>query len=188
MTEQQQLAVEVAKDALALLASEKIEPETGCYFSAYLGEVVDEYDDIKSTFGTFIAERDSCEVCALGAILLATTLKKNELSYLDLRKLQHSRKAQDMLLKVLTPHQMAIIEAAFEGNYNCNRFDTAIENEEHRAVRIARKLKVGSIDSLSIEDETACHAFYKQFPSPTDRFTAIMQNIIDNDGVFTLTY
>ena len=186
MNEQQQLAVEIAKDALALLASEKIEPETGCYFDAYFSNYFGESDDVKSTFGTFTSQTNTCEVCALGAILLATTLKKNELTYKDLKQLQHSRKAQEMLLTVLTPHQMALIEAAFEGSYNNNSKTFSHTADDEGIIRIARKLEVDPILSLSDEEDIACHAFYKQFPDTEERFVTIMQNIIDNNGVFTL--
>lgn len=183
MTEQQQLAVEIAKDALALLASEKIQPESGKYFSIYFGETIWEGDDVKSTFTTLIEESGECEVCALGAMMLATTLRKNELTYLDLRKLAYTEKSQQMLLTVLTPIQMALIEASFEGSYNN---ETLLEDvyEDCSAIRIAKKLGDNAITRLSNTNELACRTFYYNYRDQESRFIAIMENIINNQGVF----
>lgn len=172
MTEQQQLAVEAAKDALALLASERMEVSRGTYFSVEYGEVDQINNDVKTTFDSIVTEDNPCQVCALGGLLLAITLKKNELSFRDLQTMQTSVKARNMLQLMSSPYQIALIEAAFELGYNDALY--------------GRVGKVLDVSVLSEEDEQAAKDFYRKYDKSIDRFVAIMENIIANDGIFTL--
>ena len=174
--------VAVAKDVIAQIELAKYRAKKGSYiryasfkndsvFDRTSGNVsrVNELD-AKSSFDNL----ENCKVCAIGACILSITRFKNKLKWGEL--LDHDNfdksgtRVMLMLSEIFQPYQLGMLEAAFEGSYNCTTSD-----------RVAKRL---GIESLSTEDDEACSRFYDLYDSSEERLKTIMQNIIDNNGTF----
>lgn len=164
--------VEVAQDVLALLASKRLIGAQNGYFRLPFEGILSYEDDVKSTFEKWVTPLWSCKACAMGSMLLAITLKENQLTYDDLR-FEDNGLNFEMLLSVFSPHQLALIESAFENGYN---------NQLH--TRVAKELKENAIEFLSGDDDFNTRHFNMSYPDAELRLIAIMENIIQNNGIF----
>ena len=171
MNSQSLTPTEVAQDVLALLASKKLIGAQSGYFRLPSSGVLSIEDDVKSTFEKVIPLYP-CKACAMGSMLLAITLKENQLTYGDLLFADYGLN-YEMLLSVFSPHQLALIESAFENGYNSQLY-----------TRVAKELKENAIEFLSGEDDFNTRHFNMSYPDAELRLIAIMENIIANNGIF----
>jgi len=150
--------VAIAKDVLKLIKAEKLIPETGSYVeNDQLDSILWNNDevDIKKALKEL---QQPCEVCALGAIFYAETIKRNDCVIVGrfVRRDDITKRMKD----IFTKGQMIMIESAFEsGDFN--------------ELRIVSQ---GNIE-LSIN-------FGSQYTEPKERLVAIMENIVKNKGTF----
>lgn len=156
-----QQRVAIAKDAMAWIEEGALRPTHGRYV---------EPDDQNSWYD---APRDSqlrdvnlgkCDVCAIGAMFLAKAVRFNAVTCDDLADSAY----HERLLDHFSEYQLALIETAFEGG-SCSPFD------------------------LSMRDKNKAVTFHRQFDAPGGVWdpnharkvlTAILENIISNDGTF----
>jgi hypothetical protein len=95
-----------------------------------------------------------CQVCALGGLLLAKAVRFDAVIVDDVRVGKMTS-----LLDHFSREQLGQIEAAFEGRSYPD---------------------VNKTDSFQVENQS----WIQEYPNSTERFRAIMQNIIDNHGTF----
>lgn len=157
---QKEQRIAIAKDVIAQIEAKQIIPQTGKF--VYYGLIHES--------GT-IRRMKECEVCALGA-LVASTLEKGKSSK-SLREYfndntfntTHPREARTNIHTILAPYfssdQLDEIEASFEVT---------------ASYAITRTWRT----------EKASVMFDKNYLPPNERLKTIMQNIIDNDGVFVV--
>ena len=99
-----------------------------------------------------------CEVCAIGAMFIAKAVRFDEVTTDQYRCGQF----HEPLRRHFDAKQLALIETAFEGQ-------VYVWNEDAR---------------LSDAEKWAAHGFYAAHVGASSRLTAILRNIIANDGTF----
>lgn len=164
--------VAIARDVLELLDLKKIKANQGAYIRG-IRELKPSLD-VKEELSKHNAY---CNACAKGSMLLSHIMRFNEC---DVGTLNNYSDGPDSMndalherLKVFEPHQLNLIECAFEG-----------------------RVVVGYLTST---EEYLCRTFFEShfttlewgnsytWDSAVDsRLRAIMQNIIDNNGTFVL--
>lgn len=167
-------AVMIAHDVLKFLEppppDRKFNPATGDYVSptgnwCNDGEFYGSGRYKKDTDGKTRLERPDvkCEACAMGMLLIAHTLRYNEVSADKIYR-ANGTDCRDILSAHFDQETLMLIEAAFEQNYE---FAT-------------------SYDSEFDDDNPAVKAeeFGERYSKNDERLTAIMRNVIENNGVF----
>lgn len=162
MTKKQKAnAVLVAQDVLKQLRRKSVPLNVakGYYMSFPNGDGPSDQDD-----GDLQACVDDiqkrCGVCARGALVLSKARLFDEVPLYYLNNLQQWDTSQ-LLEDVWDEKQLCLIESAFElGKFEC--------------YGLSEKLVYGAI------------VFGAQFPDSKKRLKAIMENVIENDGVFTV--
>jgi len=158
---QRNLAIKVAKDVLESIHGLAI--QTGAYVYAST-----DLDGIKGSKAQaeYLSTNKRCRTCALGACLLSLVKLRNKFEFEISNDTygDHSpyigvswETAQERLKEAFTPQQIQQIEDAFE------------------------VYRMGNI----YPDLQATIRFGQAYSDDAERLTAIMQNIIDNDGIFT---
>lgn len=179
-------AILVAKDVIAQLKINKYDAIPSRYVRFYYenGDVTDYSEcDIKENFHKI----SHCEVCALGATLISATRLGNKLLFVDTYGLVHDEntKVSDLLKSIFSPKQLLLIETAFEGvGYDTSQIKSRYEKSdiiEQYGMRYASSYLDQNLD---FDEAIACNTFYYNYPLPSDRLFAIMENIITNNGVF----
>jgi hypothetical protein len=154
--------VMIAKDVLAELRTKHIRPRQGVFVAA-------KYEDGTPTLVATCAGQpmheallnNVCECCALGAIFVAAVERFNDVESTD-NHVSPNLGLEDIhapIRKHFSETQMKLIENAFETG-NGYFVKTTIDGRD-RAVK-----------------------FGMQFHTPRSRMTAIMKNIIENNGTF----
>lgn len=156
--------VSIAKDVIKQLVANKITAQTGSYFELRSDENI-----VNEDLSFAISKAKSCNVCALGALFSACVLKSNHFKlnsadiFADNKMVDIWRTPVTEYLKpYFSKHQLAMIEIAFE------KYAGGINIKIVKNVKTIKK----------------CTDFGNQFLDDEDRMTAIMQNIIDNNGKF----
>lgn len=164
--------VAIAEDVISGLAAKRLLATCGSYItSAYaeieakegqsLGDDVEVCDLQKVIASTM----KSCEVCAKGAMFIAAVEKFNNVKVLDLqvgdnplRKFDDDEDVCTHLENYFSRDQLDLIEVAFEGSSM-------------------------SLDENTEECQVAL-AYQHRYTDVSDRMTAIMENIVKNNGTF----
>ncbi len=157
LTRKKQLAVDIAKDVIKWIRARKLNiNNAGSYIC---GDVNCELNSDDQVQPHLPALRESCSVCAKGAIFLSYIELKNEITFdsLDLDRFGSKSSVNadgericDLLGGAFTPDQLDLIECAFE----------------------------------CWDDDVLAEAFGEKYDDPGKRMTAICRNIIKNNGVF----
>lgn len=163
----------VARDVLDLLEAGAVIPITGKYIRKDIGRLdkprplhelvqhwLKQYEDNKMR---------ACGVCALGAALVATVRRFNEVSVMDITGegggVGNCRRGLSLYLeRIFTRVQLNMIEIAFEGTTGVLPDDEVLALSDHELLRAQR-----FNDADVTEDVT---------------FRRIFENIIANDGTF----
>jgi hypothetical protein len=153
-------AVDIAKDVIRLVKAKKVVVSRGSYFQP-LGSLDTARGFQRSLKNVLTGKgQNSCQVCAMGAMLCAFVAKKNELKVGDI-------KSDQTIIDKLSPYfsqaQLRLIETAFEGRFIENSYDALRSGQQHY--------------------KAATQMFYA-YPDPAKRLIAIMKNIIENGGKF----
>lgn len=191
-------AVLVAEDILLQLATKKYIANSGTYIRTYTDEFklgVEREDDIKSNFDKI----ESCEVCALGSVLMSCTKMGNLLTFNDINIENSSLDSinndnvKTLLSSVFDDHTLLLIETAFEGyepfDYanNLKGYKEAWEDDgdeySETADRFAKNVHE---ETLNFEECVACSKFFKKYKDDDERLRAICKNIIKNNGKFVV--
>jgi len=175
-------AVLVAKDILERIRLSKIKAKRGMYCVLDLNEVGGSSDrDVRSNLSSI----KQCQVCALGAAMLSTTVFANKLTFKQLERFDGDRDALNVLETVFTPKQMLLIETAFE-SYSGFR-STEFIDEDFEYLDPSSRIGAEVFNEvLTREEVIACINFYNKYSIDDDRLIAICDNIIENGGIFTL--
>lgn len=143
----------------------------------------------KKGLQAFLKREDSkCEACALGGLMAGYIAKEDSTTLSDMKS---RTSVENRLGKYFDKKQLALIELAFEAGdmdrgaiphydhspqeaeeYDFDRYEVNID-------KFPRKL-------LSKDEMDAAIGFGNKHIDDTERFLAIMNNIIRNDGTFTL--
>jgi hypothetical protein len=111
--------VAVAKDVLAQIKAGKYIPNIGSYIKGLHPEVLPKnlrsLDDVQKNF----SKLPQCNVCVLGACILSIAHLGDELKIYELSRVGnygnvYGKNTNAKILSVFSPHQLAMIEAAFE--------------------------------------------------------------------------
>lgn len=173
-----EMRVLVAKDVLKTLKKaskgDTIRPTQGEYCYLDNRDILSQASRTKDSRRQARLLQKDCKVCALGAAFLSHVALMNNyefpkdefVSYMALDFNDISKKLKELF----TPYQMALIEAAFEGDIcgGAGKYDN----------RATRKQK----DAIE-------HAAYYMYPDsipPTERLTKIMENLVANNGTFVV--
>jgi hypothetical protein len=170
--------VKIAKDAIALLNSSKIQ----AHHMGYLDSNFDFYRSPKNDDERVIdrlrrgwKRKDAvCGVCAIGSLFVGALDTFNSLKLSDVNYTEPGM--MDMLpyLARWWPKQeLRVMEAAFEGTWQ------GAEEEMYR------RREDGSVDYCEMHrDVESALAFSRDYPRGSKRMVAILNNIIKNDGDF----
>lgn len=155
--------IEIAKEVLHLLEEKKIRAKGGYYIRP-------NYYLPKSQ------QNISCEVCAVGALVIAALHSGNPPDI--------AGNDPDKVLKILEPYfdfkQLALIEAAFEGNeYGENIRATLFSMSDYNNDERCSKYFVYN------DEFVRARRMFKE-RDYNEILTEIMENIIHNDGEFVL--
>lgn len=151
--------ITIAKDVLAMLATKKILPQSDAGYTD-LDWYTYKYKP-ETPLDALIATRvTTCDVCAVGAMFVATVMRHNCIALGDFDDLNWFHDIAKYLKKFFPKAQLALIEAAFEG--------TVING------------------NAGLRKERAACEFRDRLPNDRDRLKAIMENIIANNGTFVL--
>ena len=160
----------IAKDVIKQIELKRYLAKSGSYIELpYTGKYRTLYNtnlDIKQNF----EEIDNCEVCAMGACILSLTKIKNKLNFSDIGGTVTSlnkEKVKSLFNKTFTPRQLLMIETAFEKGTTGDKLGREFYN--HR---------------LTLDEIFKCLNYAKKYSSSKSLLIAIMQNIIDNKGMF----
>jgi hypothetical protein len=169
MNQDQKNRVAIAKDALAWLDAGALVAHNNGYVAA---DNLKPYSDEFRNNGWREA-RDvvlgRCHVCALGGLLLAKAVR------FDAVKISELSIPGFALQPYFSSEQINQIEAAYEGTSFPGINGSSIKKDN-----MGMGNYHGYDHSLKFSN-----SYWKQtYPQPTDRFRAIMQNIIRNDGDF----
>lgn len=165
----------IAKDVIIQINTNIYKPKTGAYINLIKTFDEDEYlhdKDVKSNFEKI----KSCEVCALGSLLLSSTKYANKVNFTDIYSCTFikNKNIKDLLISLFSPEQLCLIEVAFEKKYqrNSDNFGRDISNY--------------NFDIKLEEDINKAQFIYRNIHNHHDRMIAIMNNIIKNKGTFKL--
>jgi hypothetical protein len=163
----------IAKDALKLIRAGTLIPQSGTYVSlAIPGDIPDD-----TQVHVFLEDAlpDGCYVCALGAVLIATTRRFDMLTVRAFKEFDGPNESTsfdriplaDYLEKFFSKKQLDLIEVAFEGSTHVYGVDMGyLTEEELKAVVLFRT-------DHDVAYSRPC-------------LMAILQNIIDNNGTFVV--
>jgi hypothetical protein len=173
MTNEQKKRVEVAKDVIALVNSGVlhaghrgyINPAGGIIDPENRNESIINLMTIWTRSGDFKEVVKQCTVCALGAVTLASLVKReDEVKAAALLQLAEDCDRDivddELMCSVFSEEQMDLIESAYE---QCAMGDKSYSTDE---------------------DTRDAVIFGKDHSTPSNRLIAIMQNIIDHKGEF----
>lgn len=179
----QEKAVAIARDVLKLIRTRNIRVlDSNTYINTgFIGKI-----EMDKQLQKSLKKLKNCEVCALGACMLAKVdlfnkCKINEVltqvqnwdSTPSNRFLVHSRSdVADQLSSMFSEEQLDLIEAAFE----CNDSNARSSNKKSY-------IPDYQLTDFGVKCQQAVK-FGEQYPEPKERLRAIMKNIIKNDGVF----
>ena len=150
----------IAKDVIAQIKAKRYKPNSGRYMIIYNG-----FDNNESV-QKHVDEID-CVCCALGACLISTTKFKNKLTFGNISAVRANGDVWGLLKNIFTPKQLAMIEYAFEVNYQGDRVAERYFSHCISDNLIRKSIKFG----VNYFTERA-------------RMVGIMQNIINNNGTF----
>lgn len=181
-----QKRVEIAKDVLKQIKSNKYTPTSGIWVMdsngyevddliSYARHVAEEADAVDLKKDVVCRLNGTCSVCALGSLFVSAIDKFNHTKlnpgyYVDWTDCEDS--SYNPLLKWFTARQMLLIENTFENG--CGAWcpgDVLKEKEWH------------AWDDKILP---AIKEYNLRYPNSTDRLKAIMNNIIRNKGTFVL--
>lgn len=172
----------IAQDVINQLAKKTFEPRRGNFFKfkSYSENPIREYNLTDSLQKIFLSERLSCHVCALGALMMSTTIFNNKSTVYNLSRdfelLDHRLMKGDPLSnemdKFFSKEQLFMIEIAFEkGN---GRFKDSYSLVHYAGVTL----------EAAWEIFYRCENFTPYGMTSEEAMIKIMQNIIDNNGEF----
>ena len=172
----------VAQDVLDRIALKQIIPQGGSFC------IINTNDDESHTenggmvqVSELLKETDrKCYACAKGGLFLAYIGIVNNYSA-DIFDFHHFHDSQELdseemkkLSKVFTPKQLSLIETTFEGKkYSCNLQLT--EKEWDKCNKFHQKYAYEKDDNI-----------FNDYPDRKKVLKAICNNIIKNNGIFTL--
>ena len=164
-----QKRVEIAKDVIAQIKAEKFKPKNGVY---YKGENFKKFKKIDSVQKILLLpEAPKCSVCGIGAVMLSTVKKCNDLSTTKLLgywdNFQADALSKTVASKFFSEKQLDLIEACFERTTEYGKEGNLLDWFGNRT-----PATVNAID------------FGNKYRYPTQRLLAIMENIIANNGTF----
>lgn len=152
----------VAQDALDLLEAGAIQARSGSYINVELPYDLDGSTPVHLLAETWLGQ---CPVCALGAVLVATVRRFDDLVIKHLANYNTlkggcGRQLVGYLSKFFSGEQLDLIEVAFEGSSNMMR--TGISDEEEASALDFRS---------ALDDDRAA-------------LVKILENVITNGGTF----
>lgn len=159
-----QKRVRIAKDVIEQLALGKLVAASRGYLTindARLRASLNSYGSRSSLADTpwhSIFEKESCTVCGIGGVFVAAVGRANKCTVDDSGGSPEGEFMKDYLAAWFDRSQLTMIETAFE-----------------------RDSSFGYSNESEIDDALE---FSESLDDPGERLTAIMQNIIDNDGNF----
>lgn len=149
----------VAKDALALLKADVYEPTHSCFTYIGLSKTPKEGTSFQRALKR--SNIDECSVCALGALMLSTVRKKNNVMYDPFYSDNPEYGDFSKVFKSLFSKKQRI----------------KIENAYELGSGYYASVLADGFDSKSV-------AFGQRYPNSKDRLAAILKNIIVNNGTF----
>lgn len=161
--------VAIAKDVIDQITAEKYVASCGIYMSIDTNKEYKEDESLQKV----LDKEESCQVCAMGAIFASKVRLGNEFSVDQLNGWVGDISASDRdILKatddIFSLEQMRLMEFCFENDDIDSYFWRTMERDDFNTL------------------EAKCNDFYYSYDGDSDRMLAIMQNVIDNNGVFAL--
>lgn len=160
-------AARVAYDVLQQIRTRKLHARTGGYITADLSRTIDVGTPVCSLLDTNNAS--ACHVCALGGLFMGLALndKSIKIAYKHYSYDSFTEPAnfRVQLKDIFEPHQLNMIESAFEvqGMVDGYTYDRS---------------------EIASDDLKAAIRFGNRYTSNENRLRAIMNNIVENRGIF----
>jgi hypothetical protein len=168
--------IAIINDVLYQIDARRYNPHTNVWVRFSYGEIRGINGDIQLRDAFKKELLVECDVCATGSLLMSLILFKNDVKMEDLTcgtGLQYANrqswqrnakidvtKVGKRLHKYFTPNQLRLIEIAFEGGTGFFNYDRS-----------------------SLNDRKAVN-FGENYRHASERLIAIMENMLDNDGIF----
>lgn len=193
----EQRAVLVAKDVIAQINAKKYIPINGTYVELtgnkkLSGQIKDKFKEVE------------CKVCALGATIMSCTHLGNKLTFEELINDSHGQSMKsdkeipsvsELLSNVFDPHNLLLIEMAFEGYHSSLsekdfKYNGLIRYAHHFGQSLSREecMKCEEFHDVytNVGDEDECFDDDEGSADSENRLIAIMENIIKNNGNFII--
>lgn len=185
-------AVLVAQDVLEQIKIKKYIPNVGAY---YRHPILKENISLEKQINKNFDKIESCEVCALGSMLLSCTHLGNKLTTsdfninwnVDIDNLRNSN-IEKLFTSIFSSKTLLIIEVCFESYTSWKKLNskTILKYEKNFNFK-ENNIRYGARilnQSLSFEETLACNKIFRKFKNPTNRLKYICNNIIANNGQF----
>lgn len=176
--------VMIAQDVLERIRLQQFRPYGGTVctitMEAYNSMKISSFDSARETM---LRPDFRCNVCAKGAMLMSYVGRVNRLTVADtMCNYRHNNAAFQQLREIFSEYQLALIEAAFEGNlYVCRDVNgESLFNTEKRRHELNSAL---SLYSPNKNPDTGV-VYYRQPNEYIKIMTDICENIIRNVGTY----
>lgn len=166
-----EIRVMIAKDVLAQLKSKAYCAMQGCWvedkklggFDDYCTVQFEKDENVKAVSASeYVGKLKACKVCALGSIFVSQVRIGDDFKLSDVQNAYDVFEwlEKSPLKRYFSVDQLELLEACFEG---CNGMYG---------------------ESMDRANELLANAYASEFPQDKDRLTAIMKNIVRNNGKF----
>jgi hypothetical protein len=176
--------VMIAKDVLNLLDAQAIAAERGHYIQEYLPTVgVTNDTQMNVVVEGWLARQRACDVCALGAAMLAAVRRFDDLTvgpFVDKSLFGPGTRPNyvEYLGRFFPKEQLDLIESAFEGE---DIFNLLSEEDAERAVAFYKQYADTPYHEYADDDDVEERG---STPESNRRLRAIFENIVANNGEF----
>lgn len=180
--------IEIAKDVLKQIKSNKYRPTSGIWVMdsngyevedlvSYARQVAEEADAVDLKKDVVCRLNGTCSVCALGSLFVSAIDKFNHTKLnpgYRVNWIDSEDSESNPLLKWFSAKQLLLIESTFEGGHG---------GWANEAMYILSKKELLHWNKYAFP---AIYAYCNRYPNATSRLKAIMNNIIRNKGTFVL--
>lgn len=173
LTKKEEKRIEILKDVLKHLKAERIKAKCGVIVS-YEGRLpcnLEHEKNVQKVLKSMSKSKKVCKTCLRGSILFSSIWKNNKFykefdrniwgdnSCLDAKTAEQDNPENQYLEKIFDKQQLAMMETAFEGEFN----DSILDQDTH---------------------EKCVDFYFSSSKNPSERLKSIVKNAILNKGTF----
>lgn len=169
--------VAVAKDVLANIAANKLKPANIGYLIVNPAEDV----DVEISMGEYLEQSQRCHVCALGGLFYSYLQLDKEVGsqpFNNISNCIYGVTILENLVSLFDFSELTRIEIAYEGyDVNDDLYNEIFPNKKSNEVDL-------KLEEAYTAELTKLKIYHNHFYDSHQRLTAIMKNIVRNNGSF----